>query len=241
MEGKTILITGGSGGIGLKTADLFFEAGANVVITDKIAPEKEVPFTFFQAEAGNEKEVKAVVSKTVKQFRKIDFLFNNCGVGANLDHNENRKVVVHTVLDMPDEALEEVMRINFLSAVYFTRHTIPHMPKSDESCIVTASSIWAKGKLHHWLPYAVSKSALTTAGMNWAYQFAPIRSVVLTLGAINTPMLWTNPNAETEAREQTLLKRAGKTEEVAKAVMFAATCRYFTAAEINLDGGSLNR
>jgi pteridine reductase len=91
------------------------------------------------------------------------------------------------------------------------------------------------------LPYAVSKTALVLASRNWAREFAPIRSISIILGGIDTPMLRANPHSKKEIADETLLKRAGTPQEVAETVLYIARNNYITATEIYLDGGSVNR
>ena len=77
--------------------------------------------------------------------------------------------------------------------------------------------------------------------MNWAYQFAPIRSVSVALGAIDTPMFRANPEGAKEVSKKTLLQRVGTPQEVAETFVYIAGCDYLTATEFVLDGGSFNR
>lgn len=242
LKGKRVLITGGAGGIGFAAAKMFAEAGAHVVTTDLVSSVEDKRMRHIIGDAAEEDSANSIVSKACSLLNgRIDILVNNCGVGANLDHQEGRAIVCQTAVDFDNQDFDRVMAINFKSAVWFVKHVIPHMPKDDGSVIISASSIWSRGKLHYALPYAASKGALSVAAMNWAYQFAPIRSVGIVIGGIDTPMLRTNPNGAKEVAEQTLLKRAGNPEEIAKAYLFAAACRYLTATEIVVDGGSFNR
>lgn len=232
MKGKTILITGGAGGIGYATAKLFAHAGASVIITDIKSPKEHDDNIFFiEADASVEDEVKRVVKEVKNKYSKIDFLFNNCGIWSADDSR----------LEFNEKEFDQIIKVNFKSAVWFVKYSTPLMLKKDTSCIITSSSIWAMGKLHGALPYAVSKACLILAPQNWAEQFAPIRSVSIVLGAIDTPMLRANPNGTKEASRETLLKRAGTPEEVAETVLYLANCRYVNAMELCLDGGSFNR
>ena len=242
LKGKTVLITGGTGGIGWASSKAFAKAGAKVVVSDIKPPiEPDEGLVFVEADATDEDEVKRVVEEAVDRFGKIDVLINNCGAGANLDHELGRPVVFRTGLDMSKADFDQLVEINFWSAVFFVRHTISHMPNSDRSCIISASSIWSRGRLHSALPYAASKAALSLAARNWAYQFAPIRSVSVALGAIDTPMFRANPEGGKKVSEGTLLRRVGTPEEAAATFVYIAGCNYLTATEIFLDGGSFNR
>lgn len=243
FENKVVLVTGASGGIGLCTTKLFAENGAKVVGTDIVPPPSNLKSdsAFFLADATDRTQVVDVVKKTTKLFGQIDVLVNNAGVGANLDHQEGRRVVCENILEAHVENIHRLVELNTLTALWFIQTVVPHMPKSDSSCVIAASSIWSKGKLYYALPYSISKAAMSVMALSLAHQIAPIRSVAVVLGGINTPMLQVNPRAAQEVGEQTLLKRAGTPEEVAQTYLYAASCRYLTATEIILDGGSQNR
>jgi NAD(P)-dependent dehydrogenase (short-subunit alcohol dehydrogenase family) len=88
--------------------------------------------------------------------------------------------------------------------------------------------------------YTASKAALSSLTLNWAYEFAPIRAVALVLGAIDTPMCRLNPQSADEIRNRTLVRRIGRPEEVADAVLFVAGCGFLNATEITLDGGGIS-
>lgn len=246
-----VIITGSSGGIGIASVRLFLSEGAQVHGIDQVPFPKEGlkgleqfdgNFSFTVADLSCENQNIAAMQKSVDALgQRVDTLILNHGVGANLDHVEGRPIVCHTALDWDSADFNRVMVANFESAVWSVREIIAHMPKNDGSAIISSSSVWTRGRLHYALPYASSKSALSVAARNWATQFAPIRSVGVVLGAIDTPMLTTNPKGKKEASEGTLLRRVGSPEEVAKTYHFIAMCRYITGTEIVLDGGMLHK
>src|SRR5882724_7180157 len=131
------LVTGAAGGIGQATVRLLHTSGMQVIATDK----KGLDFNDQNilnlpgVDAVDELSVKHAVMSGVERFGKINLLFNNCGVGANLDHDTKEKIVMHDTLTVTAEALAKVMGINLLSSLYFTKYAIPHMPKNDSSVI----------------------------------------------------------------------------------------------------------
>jgi len=185
----------------------------------------------------NEEEVRGGIEEVVRAFGKIDVLFNNCGVGANVDATIGRPIVMQGTLQANEEDLDFVIDNNLKTALWVTKHVVPHMPRSENSCIVTSSSIWSRGKLAGAFAYTASKGALSSLTLNWAYEFAPIRAVALVLGAIDTPMCRLNPLTAGEVQSGALVGRIGRPAEVADAVMFVAGCGFLNATELALDGG----
>jgi NAD(P)-dependent dehydrogenase (short-subunit alcohol dehydrogenase family) len=184
-----------------------------------------------------EDEVRRGVDEVVRRFGKIDVLFNNCGVGANLDEQLGRRVVMRGALDVTEDDFDSVVASNLKSAVWLTKHAAPHLPKSEASCIISSSSVWARGRLPGALAYTASKAALSSVTLSWAYELAPVRAIALVLGAIDTPMFRANPLSTEDGASGAPTRRPGRPEEVADAVLFAAGCYYLNATEIVLDGG----
>jgi NAD(P)-dependent dehydrogenase (short-subunit alcohol dehydrogenase family) len=239
FKDKTVVVTGGAGGIGLATVRAFLAESANVALLDKTsldsAPSGALPLV---ADLTKEEEVRRGIERIVQEFGKIDLLFNNCGVGANADANLGRPIVMRGTLEANSEDLDFVIENNVKTAIWVTKHVVPHMPRSETSCIVTSSSVWSRGKLPGAFAYTASKGALSSLTLSWAYEFAPIRAVALVLGAIDTPMCRLNPLTADEVRNQALVGRIGLPTEVADAVLFIAGCGFLNATELALDGGS---
>lgn len=239
FKDKAVVITGGAGGIGLATVRAFLAEGARVALLDKMpadpVPSGALPLVL---DLANEEEVCGGVEQVVRAFGKIDVLFNNCGVGANVDATLGRPIVMRGTLQANEEDLNFVIDNNLKTAIWVTKHVAPHMPRSESSCIVTSSSIWSRGKHVGAIAYTASKGALSSLTLNWAYEFAPIRAVALVLGAIDTPMCRLNPLTANEVQSGVLVGRIGRPAEVADAVLFIAGCGFLNATELALDGGS---
>jgi 3-oxoacyl-[acyl-carrier protein] reductase len=236
---KAVVVTGGGGGFGLATVRAFLAEGARVALLDKVAvdpvPTGVMPLVL---DLANEDEVREGVEQVVHAFGKIDVLFNNCGVGANVDVTLGRPTVMRGTLQANDHDFNFVIDNNVKTAIWVTKHVAPHMPRSESSCIVTSSSVWSRGQHVGAVAYTASKGALSSLTLNWAHEFAPIRAVVLVLGAIDTPMSLLNPHSAEEVQNQTLVRRIGRSAEVAEAVLFVAGCRFLNATEMVLDGGT---
>jgi NAD(P)-dependent dehydrogenase (short-subunit alcohol dehydrogenase family) len=264
FSGKVVIVTGGAGGIGAATALAFLAEGARVAIldkapmslfafADKLKPEGAHVACNDSAQIDHihpdvlpiimdltiEDGVRRAIDEVVRQFGKIDILFNNCGVGANLDHQLGRRVVMRGIADMTEEDFDLVLATNLKSAIWLTKYSSPHMPKTEASCIISSSSIWSAGRKPGALAYTASKAALTSVTLSLAYEVTPVRAVALILGAIDTPMFRFNPRSAEEIATETLARRPGRPDEVAEAVLFIAACHYLNATEIILDGGAL--
>ncbi len=144
FEGKVVMISGGSSGIGAETAIAFAEEGAKVVITDvneekgrKLAEEiNESGGTavFMKHNVSDAKQTKEIINKIVENFGKLDVAFNNAGIaGPSLPISE-----------YPEEEWERVISINLLGVYYGMKYQIQQMLKQGGGTIVNNSSILGK-------------------------------------------------------------------------------------------------
>ena len=126
LENKVVLITGGSRGIGKAIGRLFAQHGAQVIITSKNGKllKKalvEINGSFcIMGNVKNEKDVKQIVTKTIKKFKKIDILINNAGILPEM--KPLHKITEKEWLDIID--------VNLNGAFRFTKEVIPHMQKN---------------------------------------------------------------------------------------------------------------
>jgi 3-oxoacyl-[acyl-carrier protein] reductase len=129
-----------------------------------------------------------------------------------------------TTIEANEDDVDLVLATNLKNALWLAKHCAPHMPKTEKSCIITSPSIWAEGRKPGAVAYTASKAALTGVARSWAYELSPIRSVSMTLGAIDTPMYRLNLESTEAIARETLAARPGRPGEVAEAVLFIASC-----------------
>jgi short-subunit dehydrogenase len=159
LEGRVVLITGGSRGLGLELARQFAKKGANLVIcsrtTSQLSRAKmELEKTGAQVlalpvDVTNNDEVKLLIRDTVNHFGRIDVLVNNAGT---------IQVGPQDAMDLEDYKL--AMDTHFWSALYTMHACLPHFSLQGEGRILNITSIGGKIAVPHLLPYSASKFAL---------------------------------------------------------------------------------
>jgi dihydroanticapsin dehydrogenase len=241
ISGKIALVTGGSRGIGYAIAKILSENGAKVVITaknPKILKKSvsEIPNSIgIVADVRKSRDVKNVVSKTIKKFGKIDILVNNVGIFPKIKQ-------LH---EIDEKEWEEVLDVNLTGQFRFTKETIPYLQKTS-GCVINISSD-AGLKAYQGFnadAYSASKAALIVLTKCWALEYAKdkIRVNCVCPGVVDTDM--TKPFLKTQSDREFMdnehpIGRIGKPEEIAKAVMYLASddASWTTGAILTVDGG----
>lgn len=159
LNGKTCLITGGAGSIGVASARLFLEQGANVVLVDqdaealgRAASTLGAPGETLKtvvADVSSEDDVKRYVSAAVTEFGKIDVLFSNAGNFGT----------VAPITEYPTDTFDSVMAVHVRGAFLAAKHAVPHMPKGG-SIVITSSVAGLRGDPGVY-GYITAKHALT--------------------------------------------------------------------------------
>jgi NAD(P)-dependent dehydrogenase (short-subunit alcohol dehydrogenase family) len=159
FQGKTVLIAGGSRGLGLELARAFVSEGANVILLARNHKQlSEVAREFERARAtvaalacdvSQEEEVRSNVASIVGEFGGIDVLVNNAGI-IQVGPSEHMKL----------EDFAAAMDVHFWGPLYLMRAVIPHMKRQGHGRIVNIASIGGKVVVPHLLPYVASKFAL---------------------------------------------------------------------------------
>ncbi|MEL6635493.1 MAG: glucose 1-dehydrogenase [Bacteroidota bacterium] len=242
FSGKVALITGGSSGIGLATAQALEAAGAKVVINGRN------PETLQTASAslnGNHLAVRGDVSKfadleqlfqrTVDHFGKIDILFVNAGV------------IKMAPLDQVDESFYDWhFNINVKGAYFTVQKALPHL--NDGASIILNTSITNQLGFAGASVYSATKAALRSFARTFSAELIGrgIRVNAVSPGPISTPIYGKleMPKEALDAfasgmQERIPLKRFGQPEEIAKAVLFLASedASFIVGAELAVDGG----
>ena len=249
FKGKTVLVTGGSRGIGKAIAKAFADHGANVVIT-YISNDKASNDTLECLAGGPHLKLKAdicsvqdtikMVDSIVKQFGSLDIVVNNAGVYI--------KHPVSTMnFDAWQTAFQKTMEVNLTGPANLCYHAARQMIKQGGGKIINISSRGAFRGEPAYVAYGASKAGLNSLSQSLAKELAPFNIYVgvIAPGFVETDMakeFLEGPLGE-EIRNQSPLKRAAKPEEIAHAVlMFAAEgAEYMTGSIIDVNGASYLR
>lgn len=237
LRDKTVLVTGGSKGIGRACVEAFAEQGANVVINyahdekaaqevAAVAAKHGVKTLVVQADIAKQADVDAMFAKIKQEFRTIDVLVNNAGIFVEGDNPDNL------------ESTEKIFETNLLGEIRVTNAARKLMPKGK---IIFISSI--HGKLGHGRPnaigYSASKAALDSYLKNLAKVLAPdILVNAVAPGRTLTPM-WGHMSEEYKASQAAghLINRWIEPAEIADGVVFLAKNDAVCGEVLVIDGG----
>ena len=241
FEKKTMIVTGGAGGIGLAIGCRFASEGANVVLADinmnqlTIASETLKLYTdkflLSECDVSDEKQVKNVIDIAINKFGSIDIVINNAGLMVF------KKLEEHSAADW-----NKILTVDLLGAFYFIKQAFLKMKRG--GCVINISSIHALETTPMVTTYAAAKAALLSVTRSAAIEGIDkgIRVNAILPGAIDTPMLWNNPNIKA-GLEQVNKDSVGKPEDIAGVAAFLASddATFVQGAMIEVDGGRLNR
>jgi 3-oxoacyl-[acyl-carrier protein] reductase len=247
LKNHVVLVTGSSRGIGQAIAMEFAREGARVVITGRNS--EDVNHTIDQinksdgegfgivGDLTNEDDIKNCIDKTIDQWNGIDVLVANLGSGKG-----------QRGWDVDAEEWNHLIDLNLTSSVKVASATIPHLKKSKDGNIVFIGSIAGLETLGAPPAYEAAKSALIAYTKNLANDVGKdhVRVNVVAPGNIMFPgSTWdenmkSNPEAvQSMIESEVPLKRFGKAEEVANAVIFLASQKaaFTTGTCLIVDGG----
>jgi NAD(P)-dependent dehydrogenase (short-subunit alcohol dehydrogenase family) len=249
FKGKTVLVTGGSRGIGRAIAIAFADHGARVAIS-YISNDKAADETLNGMPGGPHLKIKAdicsvqdtinLVDSVMDRFGSLDILVNNAGVYI-------KHPVINMNFDDWQSAWKRTMDVNLTGPANLCYHAARQMIKQGGGKIINISSRGAFRGEPEYVAYGASKAGLNSMSQSLAKELAPFNIYVgvIAPGFVETDMakeFLEGPVGE-EIRNQSPLKRAAKPEEIAHAVlMFAAAgAEYMTGAIIDVNGASYLR
>jgi NAD(P)-dependent dehydrogenase (short-subunit alcohol dehydrogenase family) len=235
LRDKVAIVTGATGGIGLAVAKRFAAEGAKVALADLDAGKAEDAAKGIdgaalglRCEVSTEAEVEQTCREVTERFGRLDVVVNCAGL------------MTFTPLGQLTGAdWIKVLGVDLLGAFYFTKQLIL---RRQGGAIVNIASVHAMETTANVAPYAAAKAALLSLTRSTAIEgnAQGLRSNAILPGAIDTPMLWTNPNLKSGA--ETLDEAdVGKPEDIAAAAAFLASddAAFITGAALAVDGGRL--
>ena len=214
-EGGTIIALGRDTADGAETVELITKAGGKAV--------------FMACDLAKPAAIAATVQEVVAQYERIDVLVCDAAM-----------MTFEPLVDLPLEKWDLLMLVNLRSLAQLTQLCLPHMPAG--SAIVTISSVHAHQTTASVVPYATSKGAMEAfvRGMSMELKRQQTRINAVAPGAVDTPMLWSNPNVKSGA-EKIDKASVGTPEEVAAAIAFIASSEasFIHGTTLVVDGGRL--
>jgi NAD(P)-dependent dehydrogenase (short-subunit alcohol dehydrogenase family) len=243
LKGKKALITGGNSGIGLATAKLFIDEGAEVAITGRNQQTIDEALKLlgpkahgFRAEITDSVARKDAIKKAAEKLGKLDIVFANAGIPGNTPAGSTS-----------EELFRQIIDINLTSVFFTVEDSLPYL-NDGASVILNGSVIGTLGQ-PGYAAYAATKAGVRALARSLAADLSPrgIRVNVVAPGATKTP-IWSRNESRTAEQvsglDQQLAKviplgRMGEAEEIAKAVLFLASddSSYVQGVELFVDGG----
>jgi NAD(P)-dependent dehydrogenase (short-subunit alcohol dehydrogenase family) len=239
LVGKVALITGGNSGIGLESAKLFANEGAQVILTGrrKDAVDEAVRLTGhdavgFVGDIANLDDHDKLVALAKDRFGRIDVYFANAGV-----------IGLSTFQDTGVDMFDETFAINVRGTYFGIQKALPVL--SDGGTVIMTGSIASYVALDAHNVYAATKAALRSLARSWAKDLRDrkIRVNVLSPGPVRTPIIGKAGHDVVALEEMVApaipLGRFGEPEELAKAALFLASddSSYVNGIELSVDGG----
>ncbi|MFD0797817.1 3-oxoacyl-[acyl-carrier-protein] reductase [Maribacter chungangensis] len=245
LEGKNVIITGASRGIGMGIAKVFADHGANIAFTysaseapalalEKELTEKGVKAKAYKSNAANFNEADELVNNVLKDFDGvIDVLINNAGITKD-----------NLLMRMSEADFDTVIDINLKSVFNMTKAVQRTLLKQRKGSIINMSSVvGVKGNAGQ-TNYAASKAGMIGFTKSVALELGSrnIRCNAIAPGFIETEMTDKLDEKTVQGwRDGIPLKRGGSTEDIANACLFFASdlSSYVTGQVLNVDGGML--
>jgi len=238
FQDKICLVTGGGSGIGRATCLRFAQEGGTVVVIDineqggnetvALITQSKGQAIFSKVDISQPADIKNCIDTVVSKYGRVDVMVNNAAM-----------MTFTPIVDLQMEDWDKVMAVNLRSVFLFCKYCIPHMTNG---AVVNTSSVHAHETTPNVLPYAASKGAIEafTRGLSLEYPATTARFNAVAPGAVDTPMLWNNPNVK--SGKEKIEGAIGKPEELAAAICFLASgeASYINGTTLVVDGGRLN-
>ncbi|HOD68850.1 MAG TPA: 3-oxoacyl-[acyl-carrier-protein] reductase [Bacteroidaceae bacterium] len=242
LSGKTVLVTGGTRGIGYAMVQLFAAEGANIAfiymssVERAVALEQElagkgIKAKGYKADVALFDDAQKTVDEVVKEFGRIDVLVNNAGITRD-----------GLLMRMNEQQWDEVIDTNLKSAFNYTKACTPIMMRQRSGCILTVSSVVGVHGNAGQANYSASKAGLIGFTKSVAKELASrgVRANVIAPGFVMTEMTQQIPEEKLAEWCKTIpIQRGASVEEIANVALFLVSDQssYITGQVIQVDGG----
>jgi NAD(P)-dependent dehydrogenase (short-subunit alcohol dehydrogenase family) len=251
LAGKVAILTGGAGGIGAATAELFAEEGAKVALVDIDAAALAEVGTRIRAavpgaeileiarDVGQEASAAAIVAETLSAFGRLDVLVNNAGIRSYEPLDEAKA-----------ETWQKILAVNLLSYAYLSREALPSLRQAGKGVIVNISSTHAFNPRGGMGQYDVAKAGIISMTKTLAFEEADrgVRVNAVCPGLTLTPFHVrrfapqgkSEQDLRTEKVDHNIQRRWADPREVAWPILWLASdeASFMTASVIMADGGT---
>jgi 3-oxoacyl-[acyl-carrier protein] reductase len=246
LDGRTVLITGGSRGIGRAAALMFAEAGADVAISyvanqkaaDEVCRSVEKlgrRALAYKAEMASRADIDRMVADILAKWGELDTLVNNAGIWTYLEMGR-----------MDEAVYRETVAVNVDGVFYAINAVVPSMKEHGRGSIINVTSTaGVRGEAFH-SHYAASKGALHSLTKSLAVELAPfgIRVNAVAPGWVDTDMSapsFSDPAFKERVRLTIPLRRIPPAEDIAGPILFLASdlARHVTGEILDVNGGSV--
>lgn len=244
LQGKVALVTGGSSGLGLATAQRFAAEGSRVFVTGRRKPELDSAVAQiggnavgFQGDIAKLDDLDRLYATIREEAGRLDVLFANAGVGG-----------FAPIGQVSEDHFDQIFGVNVRGTLFTVQKALPLMP--DGAAIVINGSMVSIQGVPAFGVYAATKAALRSFARTWSVDLKArrIRVNVVSPGTVVTPGYKNSLGLDdgqiaamdAQAAEAAPLGRAGTADEIAKAVLFLASDQssYVTGIELFVDGGA---
>ena len=238
FSGTVCLVTGGGSGIGRAAAERLASEGGRIVVADidEAGGQETVArisaaggeAIFVRTDVGDADDVRRAVDRAARWHGRLDVVVNDAGM-----------MTFDPVVTLSVDDWDRVLRVNLRSVFLFSQHALPHLRGG---AIVNVSSVHAHETTANVSAYAASKGGMEafTRALSRECVDRKVRVNCVAPGAVDTPLLWSNPNVKSGAEK--VEGAIGRPEDIAAAIAFLAAdeARFITGTTLVVDGGRLD-